>query len=56
MPREYQGASTQTYRKLYGYKKIIAWQKTDDLAWIVHERTEFPSVPLKGVTYVMVVP
>ena len=39
MPKAYRGAGTQTYRKLYGYKKIIAWQKTDDLAWMIHERT-----------------
>jgi four helix bundle protein len=39
MPRAYQGATTQTYRKLYGYKKTIAWQKADDLAWMVHGRT-----------------
>jgi len=39
MPREYQGAGTQTCRKLYGYKKIIAWQKADDLAWMVHDLT-----------------
>jgi four helix bundle protein len=39
MPKAYQGAGTRTYRKLYGYKKIIAWQKADDLAWMVHERT-----------------
>lgn len=36
MPREYQGAGTRTYRKLYGYKKLIAWQKADDLAAMVH--------------------
>jgi len=39
MPREYQGAGMQTYRKLYGYKRIIAWQKADDLAWMVHDLT-----------------
>jgi len=39
MPREYEGAGTQTYRKLYGYKKIIAWQKADDLACMIHDLT-----------------
>jgi len=39
MPREYQGAGTRTYRKLYGYKKLIAWQKADDLAATVHTLT-----------------
>jgi four helix bundle protein len=39
MPREYQGAATETYRKLYGFKKLIAWQKADDLAATVHEIT-----------------
>ena len=39
MPREYQGAGTRTYQKLYGYKKLIAWQKADDLAAKVHEIT-----------------
>ena len=39
MPPEYQGAKTQTYRKLYGYKKLLAWQKTDDLAAKVHSIT-----------------
>jgi four helix bundle protein len=36
----YQGASTQTYQKLYGYKKLIAWQKADDLAAQVNENTK----------------
>jgi hypothetical protein len=39
MPREYQGATTRTYRKLYGYKNLIAWQKADDLAAQVHDLT-----------------
>jgi len=39
MPREYQGANTQTYQKLYGYKKLIAWQKADDLALMIHTLT-----------------
>jgi len=39
MPKAYQGASTRTYRKLYGYKNLIAWQKADDLAAQVHEVT-----------------
>ena len=47
MPREYEGAGTQTYRKLYGYKKIIAWQKADDLACMIHDLTT-RQVPLKG--------
>ena len=39
MPREYQGAKTQTFQKLYGFKKLIAWQKADDLAAMVYEIT-----------------
>lgn len=39
MPRPYQGDTTNTYRKLYGYKKLIAWQKADDLAAMVHDLT-----------------
>lgn len=39
MPREYQGGTTRTYGKLYGYKKLVAWQKADDLAAKVHELT-----------------
>jgi four helix bundle protein len=39
MSRDYQGATTQTYRKLYGYKKLIVWQKADDLATWVHKAT-----------------
>ncbi len=36
MPRPYLGGNTQTWRKLYGYKNIIAWQKADDLATMIH--------------------
>jgi four helix bundle protein len=32
----YKGGSTQAYRKLYGYKNLIAWQAADDLATYVH--------------------
>jgi four helix bundle protein len=39
MPREYQGARTRTYQKLYGYKDLITWQKADDLAAAIHEIT-----------------
>jgi four helix bundle protein len=39
MPRAYQGATTQTYRKLYGYKKLVVWQRADDLAAIIHTYT-----------------
>ncbi len=39
MPREYQGAGTRTFRKLYGYRKLIAWQKADDLAAMLHDAT-----------------
>lgn len=35
--RGYQGGKTLTYRKLYGYKKLIAWQAADDLAAYVHQ-------------------
>ncbi len=39
MPEAYRGATTQTYRRLYGYKAVIAWQKADDLAARVHDVT-----------------
>lgn len=39
MPRPFEGANTQTFRKLYGYKNIIAWQKANDLAALVHALT-----------------
>lgn len=32
----YKGATTQTYKKLYGYKNLLAWQAADDLATYVH--------------------
>jgi four helix bundle protein len=35
--RDYQGAGTQAFRKLYGFKNLIAWQAADDLAAFVHE-------------------
>ncbi len=35
----YQGDQTQTYRKLYGYKNLLAWQATDELAARVHKLT-----------------
>jgi len=28
--RGYKGGSTQTYRKLYGYKGLLAWQAADE--------------------------
>ncbi|MCK6625006.1 MAG: four helix bundle protein [Anaerolineae bacterium] len=40
MERGYKGyrrATTQTYKKLYGYKNLLAWQVADDLATYVHE-------------------
>ena len=39
MPRAHQGGTTRTFQKLYGFKKLIAWQKADDLAAKVHELT-----------------
>jgi four helix bundle protein len=39
MPRAYQGTTTKTYSKLYGYKNLIAWQKADDLAAQIHAIT-----------------
>ena len=30
--RGYGGKGTLTFRKLYGYKQLIAWQAADDLA------------------------
>jgi hypothetical protein len=35
--RGYKGSTTQTYRKLYGYKNLIAWQAADDLSAHVHD-------------------
>jgi four helix bundle protein len=35
--RHYAGDKTQTYRKLYGYKKLLAWQAADELSAVVHE-------------------
>jgi four helix bundle protein len=35
--RGYKGHTTQTYRKLYGYKNLIAWQAADDLTAYVHD-------------------
>jgi four helix bundle protein len=32
----YQGHTTQTYRKLYGYKNLVVWQAADELATLVH--------------------
>ncbi len=34
--KDYKGATTQTYKKLYGYKNLLAWQIADDLAACVH--------------------
>jgi four helix bundle protein len=28
---------TQTWRKLHGFKNILAWQRADDLAALIHE-------------------
>lgn len=33
----YQGDGTRAFRKLYGYRNLIAWQAADDLAAFVHE-------------------
>ncbi|HOR00531.1 MAG TPA: four helix bundle protein [Anaerolineae bacterium] len=33
----YQGGGTRAFRKLYGYKNLLAWQAADDLAALVHE-------------------
>ena len=35
--RGYKGHTTQTYRKLYGYKNLMAWQAADDLTAYVHD-------------------
>lgn len=34
--RGYTGQSTRTWRKLYGYKNLLAWQAADELAAFVH--------------------
>lgn len=33
----YKGATTKVYRKLYGYKNLLAWQAADELAAFVHD-------------------
>jgi four helix bundle protein len=33
----YKGQATQTYRKLHGYKNLVAWQAADDLTAYVHD-------------------
>jgi len=35
--RGYKGHTTQTYRKLYGYRNLLPWQAADDLATLVHD-------------------
>lgn len=34
--QKYTGYTTQTFRKLYGYKNLLAWQAADELANLVH--------------------
>lgn len=34
--RSFTGQDTQTFRKLYGYKKLLAWQAADEVAAAVH--------------------
>jgi four helix bundle protein len=34
--RGYKGNTTQIYRKLHGYKNLLAWQAADELAAFVH--------------------
>lgn len=34
--QDYSGHTTHTYRKLYGYKNLLAWQAADELAALVH--------------------
>ena len=35
--KKYQGHNTQTFKKLYGYKNLLAWQAADELAARVHD-------------------
>jgi len=35
--RSYTGQNTASFRKLYGYKKLLAWQAADEVATAVHE-------------------
>lgn len=43
--RSFTGQNTQAFRKLYGYKKLLAWQAADELAMAVHDLVmEFPAV------------
>jgi len=40
-----------TSNKLFGYKRLIAWQLADELAWIVYSLTDnFPKAELYGLT------
>jgi len=35
--REYGGQGTLTFRKLHGFKNIIAWQKASDLSHLINK-------------------
>ena len=37
--RAYKGAGTKTFAKLGGFRNLLAWQRADDLADIVHRVT-----------------
>jgi four helix bundle protein len=34
---KYTGHTTRTFRKLYGYKNLLAWQAADELANLIHQ-------------------
>ena len=41
--RSFTGQNTASFRKLYGYKKLLAWQAADEVATAVHELVvQFP--------------
>ena len=37
--RPYKGAGTRTFAKLGGYRNLLAWQRADDLAEVIHRVT-----------------
>jgi len=43
--RSFTGQNTASFRKLYGYKKLLAWQAADELATAVHDLVvKFPHI------------
>jgi len=38
---QYGGRNTQTFQKLHGYKKLVAWQAASDLGFLVNQFPPF---------------